>query len=149
MINEILPLKDVFQVKRNKSRIDKWQEPMRQTLNCKHHELIHRWVIGLHKMQKNVVGFYALLLCTYSKEMAGLHGCHSNVNSYLKYISNAGRNCIIEALSSSILCKQVLPLPLHFGSFRKLCGRKVSSSLSSAYSLPLFASQLFNTPFNL
>lgn len=95
MINEISPLKDIFQVKRNKSRIDKWQGPMRQTLNCNHHELIHRRVIGLHEMPKNVLGFYALLFCVYSKEMASLHGCHSNVNCYLKYISNAGRNRIV------------------------------------------------------
>lgn len=105
MINGILPLKDIFQVKRNKSRIDKWQKPMRKSLNCSHSELIHRWVIGIHKLQKNVLGFYALLVCDYSEEMASLQGCHSNVNSYLKCIPNAGENCTAKALSNSILCK--------------------------------------------
>lgn len=56
MINEILPLRKILQVKRNKSRIDKWQGPMGQTLNCNHHGLIHRGVIGLCTVQKNLWG---------------------------------------------------------------------------------------------
>lgn len=67
-------------------------------------------------MQKDVLGFYALLFCEYSTEMASRHGCHSNVNSYLSYLSNAGRNCMAKALSSGVLCKQVLPLKV-LGSF--------------------------------
>lgn len=96
-------------------------------------------------MQKNVLGFYALLFCEYSKEMASLHGFHSNVNRNLKYISNAGGNSTAKALSNSVSYKQVLPSPLHFESFSKFCWRNVTAFLSSAYGLSLSRSQLVNT----
>lgn len=85
MINEILPLREILQVKRNKSRIDKWQGPVRQTLNCNYHELIHRGYRALQNAER-CLGNLCSFILEQRMKVASLHGCHGNVSCYLKYL---------------------------------------------------------------